>query len=403
VQLPDEIPMEPFPEAFEGNILFGGLPLKCGPLSLAAHVQNLEQLGRVLEARSDYFAERYFGELLEQAKQEVEIEKKLNERISAVFESVAEDIHEQGGVPAILEQVRAARAAEEPDPRFVTAVSESLGTRLEELSGEIAWDFAIVPVRFRGLAELCFANFLLESPERGVSDLFQGLSHRDRKRWRLPEEMDGRTMARLQGISTEALLLGLHEFLRAPWSPAGGLVAERAATDDYLDALQRIDRDVFAAYALVDWYTEAPARAHDFSSRLSDLIDSSIPFGLSEQVQAVLSHVTRTYLRGEPAVSVLLARSALETVIREVYQKTKVPMPTEGLSTQTKALKMFGILSDHAFRCAEELRLRGNKATHQNLEMYGKDSHGIAAVRSLRDLILELREHLEVEGGEPEG
>ena len=369
----DEHDLNPF-SSVGGNILFGGLPRRCGPEIAITHLERVAALGAQVEISA-----RLVERTVKEFQRPIDLSRRAEEVLSRVFGHVVE---ERMPADPISEQF---------------SFAEWLQEHLFDESLVAAQHYGIVLEVDRPEAFLAVASFFAGPPDRSVADLLELVHASDRKRWNIPDPWSEDHLTRACGLSTQHLLLGLHELDRIPWGQFGGMVAGRGVSDDYLGALRALNRDVILAHILHGWHNSANERVEHMSEALNDLIGVSLPFALPPQLSRLLSAVSRLYLHGEYAASVILARSTLEPAIAVTRESLDLA-PEKDLATQVTKLRKIGVLSHAHFRAASDVRVGGNEAVHKRYPDYHNRAQALRALKALVDVLAALRSHIEVSG-----
>jgi hypothetical protein len=272
---------------------------------------------------------------------------------------------------------------------------------LDELAG--TWvdfrDEERIPAGYQAEAWLAqLAEFAFPEPGQGWSmvKILGALPDADVKHWHLDDLLVGDCGGRAARIDPSNVLLGLHELFQSPWGIRGGIIAARGLSDRYLELLQGLNRDVVHAHAVEAFLAEAGPALVDHCCRMDELISVTLPFQLPRRLSSILEVLSEAYQGSQAAVVVVLARSALESAVHYVYDVRHLERPTEGLAPEIDWLQRMGVMGSEARRLAHDVRLRGNKAVHEDLLMFKEMPQALDTVSRLVRVLLDLREDLEV-------
>lgn len=324
-----------------GNILFGGLPLRCGPEAAIHHLERVGDLGMQIEGRPA-FVSRTVAEVKEDAELRTSASTLVIDAIANLRVS-AEDIRR--GKPE--------------------AFSERLLERLVDSSVDDAWEFGFILKHDRNEALSALARYFWLSEAHDVATLIQLTPSADRRRWSLPTQWSDEFLTRARSVTPHRLLLGLHELDRLPWSQHGGLVAGRGASDQYLRALKAINEHVISAYITHEWYFGLDEQVRWMIEAKRDLMRLSVPFDLKGNIGPLLFAVSRLYMQQEFAAATIVARSALEACANIACTALSIE-PYGDLATRLRALERKSVLTHAAALAAREVRVRGNEAVHNH-------------------------------------
>lgn len=366
---------EPFGSS-QGNVLFSGLPLRCGPERAIEYLEALSVLGASVALQPE-LAERSTIELQQDHQESegslqvaYEAMKKASEKLRA------------GTLPT---------REKNGDP-----LHEYLPEKLVDLALDVAVEFGMPYADWHEEAMLALATFFAEETSNTVAECLQLLTSEDHRRWGFPEPWQPEHLARARRINPKNLLLGLHEIRKAPWRNYGGMVAGRVPTREYQRALRNVDRDVVIAHSLHDWLMLSSRRAEWISKAVSHLVTLSVPYAVPAHIDTMMKTVGRLYLDRQFGSMVLVCRSALEVAITHVTRRHSAP-PQLKLGEAIHQLHRKGILDQSAKRAAEDLRVRGNKAVHEDLRLYDTPQHAFECLQRLTYVLNALRDELEQE------
>ncbi len=373
-------------DSIEGNILLGGLPRECGSEVVYDHFLGLERLGQSVE--------RLFGRVLRELVEGLRDEERASQIAIRPFEDIWENREE--------------RVLKTRDFYFPVDGSlwqsewvQKVVRSLSDLAPELTVELELVTPGWRDGQVNRLIAFMLGPPERGIREVLQSCPAPHLELFSAEPLLSPSWQGPLAEISAIHVALGLHELDRSPWAVSGGMCAGRGVDDQYLAALRGLNRHVVHSYVIGDWLWDLPGAPEQISSGLEELIALTIPFQPVEAVSDALTHLSRMYLREEPALTVVLARTALEAVLHRVYNARGMPKP-EGLPPQIEWLVRTNLLTQHGRRCANEVRVRANKAIHEGLSGYQSRSVALDTIKSLFAVIMELRDDIEEPVDEPE-
>ena len=353
-----------------GNIVLGGLPRGCGPEIALAHLEEVAALGAVMSKHPT---------VVERALLEVRTEAATSERANELLCDVVLAVKVRVGARPVSSEL---------------PFSAWLPEHLFDESIRAALQFGIVLEVDRSDAFIALVGYFAGPPQRSTATLLRQLPAMDRERWRLPSEWESSQLARADRVSADLLLLGLHELHRMPWSHFGGMVAGRLATDEYLAAFKSLNRDVIVAHILHRWHHRSDETVKQLALNFDDLVGVSVPFPLPPQLTRLLEAVGRHYLNREYAVTVVLARSALEAALNVAMRALRAE-PAASLVNQIRQLERSGALSRSQALAADDVRNQGNKAVHDEYAAYNVPQRALQTIRSLVTVLFALRAHIE--------
>ena len=243
-----------------GNLVFGGLPASCGPEVAVQHVIAIGRLGQIVGSQ-EHLSERNVREHVDRFNAQLEADQDVTRAMRCVSTR-------RHGEPVTLDGVSA--EAEPFAERLAQHIfDDAIWTGQDHrIVNEVDWEYEM-----RALVQ-----FLGGPAPKLVGSLLKCVDSVDAKYWRLPLPWDAALLARADSVPSDHLLHGLHELHRMPWSSFGGMIAGRGATDDYLAALQQLNRDVLIAYVVHEWHLHADAQIRWLAESLTDLMGCPFRF-----------------------------------------------------------------------------------------------------------------------------
>ncbi len=269
-------------------------------------------------------------------------------------------------------------------------LQERLLSSLVDHALDTAYEYGIPYQNHHESALVSLARFFTESPTQSVDACLLMLPKDDYLRWGLPEPWAKDHLERVRSISPNDLLLGLHALHKAPWRRYGGMIAGRVPTREYQRALRNLNRDVVVAHALHNWQVRSWSHVVWMGKAVGDLLTLSVPYEVPTHIDKMMQTVGSLYMERQFGSVVVLCRSALEVAITHVIRQRASP-PFPKLQNAIDHIYRLGLLNKSAHQAAHDLRVRGNKAVHEDLQMYDTQRHAFEAMQRLTYILDALR------------
>lgn len=363
----------------KAKALFGGLPLECGPLVAVEHLESVARLGAAVLPHSSAI---------------LRTQNEVEEGVQAAHEDrkVAEWGLYVVNNPQLFAEIPTRKNPDEGT--FAYGLSDELCA----LAANVESQFGILEDEKHAVALILLHDDLLGANSRPLLLCLTELCEWELHRWGIREIWSAELSKRIEAINVSSLIFGLHELRRAPWREYGGIIAGRVATPAYQSALRSLNRDVVISLAMYVWSWSLFTATWEKQLAVVDLLETCVPFALPHALDSILRVIGRLYMDQQFGAVVVLCRSALEVAMTTV-NRSLGGEPELNLATVVNALARQEVLTPECARVARDLRVRGNKAVHEDLMAYEDRSQARKAIQQLTFILGSLRPVLELKAG----
>lgn len=355
------------------DLLFGGLPEGCGTEVLLQHLRQLELLGARLALLYPEAAGHRFWE------ESVDVLSKP-ERLAKALERGLAEWRER---PPVI-------------PKVEWSLASEIWNEYTDFLHDLEHNLGISQADIRADEIHCLVPLLLPNDANWESSSLESLVHCPRDMlqfWGAQDLVDPPAADELCSLDGLHLMMGLHEVLRSPWRVQGTLYSGRLADPELLDALRGVNRHYLFALFVTGWLWSKVPLLEDLEERHRTLVSLTIPGDLPDTLDEALTEICEAYLEGRAGTVITLSRVVLEEAIRRVPEIDVDEAPF-GLFKRVNYLQQKGVLPEAVARRAHMIRLRGNKALHE--EFPRRDHAGaLDTISGLMEVLSVLQERIQ--------